>query len=111
MYIFYFMYLDFLSILLLLFLLLVSGHLYLITTKREFSLLRWSLPHVIQTEDAALISGLTASTQELYLSLTGLYLYLLFVDNFFGLDGWGIHGWIRSSLVVDEIYYWLYSRG
>ncbi len=73
---FYFMYLDFLSILLLIFLLLLSGHLYLITIKRELSLLSWLPPHVIQTEDPALISGLTSSTQELYLSVIGLYLFL-----------------------------------
>jgi hypothetical protein len=83
---FYFIYLDFLSILLLIFLLLVSGHLYLITTKREFSLLRCSLPHIIHAEDAALISGLTSSTQELYLSVTGLSLHLLFIDHFLELD-------------------------
>ncbi len=82
---FYFTYLGFLSILLLLFLLLLSGHLYLITIKREFSLLRWLLPHVIQTEDPALIIGLTFSTQELFLCVTGLYLYLLSIDNFFGI--------------------------
>ncbi len=83
---FYFTYLGFLSILLLLFLLLLSGHPYLLTTKREFSLLRWSLPHVTQTEDPALIIGLTFNIQELFLSVTVLYLYLLSIDNFLELD-------------------------